>query len=193
MKEKGILFNAAMVRAIIDGRKMVTRRPFSFQPQFEPGNNWGWITTGNDKRKWRIYGLYDGKAIVKAPYAPGDRVYVRETWTHWFFDSETNTQRYWYAADYEGDERPDGWDDGSFCRDSRDRWYPSIHMPKSAARIWMTVASVRPERLQDITEEDAKWEGFESRNAFINEWAKIYGDDFFEWVWRIEFKDIEIN
>lgn len=193
MKEKGILFNGAMVRAIIDGRKTVTRRLIKIQPNVDriESNQWELVTfCGRNK----FYGERIDDRIIKAPYATGDRVYVREAWTHWFFDSESKIQRYWYAADYEGDERPDGWDDGSFCRDSRDRWYPSIHMPKSASRIWMTVASVRPERAKDITEEDARREGFGSRASFLDEWTRIYGEwTACFWVWRIEFKDIRIT
>lgn len=200
--EKGILFNGDMVRAIIDGKKTVTRRPFGVQPQFEPGNNWGWITTRNDKRQQRIYGLYDGGSIIKSPYAPGDRVYVRETWNCFFEDEIPEGRPKGPRASLGIPARPERKSyfyyaaDGELIHPSYGgaRWRPSIHMPKQAARIWMTVASVRPERAKDITEEDARREGFENRAACIEEWLKIFGEwTACFWAWRIEFEDIEIK
>ena len=80
--------------------------------------------------------------IYKPLYQPGDILYVRETWSKGSLDY--NKEQYYYRAD-----------NNKFCC----RWHPAIHMPKEAARIWLKVTDVRVERLQDITEEQAKAEG----------------------------------
>jgi len=92
---------------------------------------------------------------------PGDVLWVRETWADLYgmgFD-----RRLAYRAD---SLRPDGSDedgDSKRCRlDFGVKWKASIFMPKSACRLWLEVVSVRLERLQDITEEDAKSEGVQS-------------------------------
>lgn len=109
--------------------------------------------------------------------SPGDRLYVRETWQAVTCDMGLGVNTYYY---YRATDKLNG---------SYDHWCPSIFMPKSAARIWLNVVSVRPERAMDITEEDARMEGFESRAAFLAEWMRIYGEWTVSfWVWVIEFK-----
>lgn len=79
----------------------------------------------------------------KSPYQPGDILYVRETWAEW-------TGGYVYKADDSASPYP---------LEFVDRWRPSIHMPKEAARLFLRVTDVRAERLQSITPEDAASEG----------------------------------
>lgn len=193
MSEKPILFSGAMVRALLDGRKTQTRRIVKPQPNIvhaiHPDCS---ISTNLIFRQ--------GDQRIHSPYKVGDRIWVRETWTHWFYDSEAKQQRYWYRADYNGDGVPDGWDHG-LNRESWDRWRPSIHMPKAAARIWLEVIAVRVERLQDISNTDAVAEGCSQdvgleRWEFLAIWEECYGKASFElnpWVWVIEFKQIEVS
>ena len=142
MAIKPILFNTEMVRANLDGRKSCTRRLVKFLPGESP--QWtGYISDG--------LMLYNGRnepCIMKAPYQPGDILYVRETWYK-------GLERYIYRADYSDTEK--------FYRGGKEtemKWHPSIHMPKEAARIWLKVTDVHVERLQEI-DEDGVWnEGF---------------------------------
>ena len=83
----------------------------------------------------------------KPPYKTGDILYIRETWT------QAPSGDYLYKANSLSKETDN--------TDSFFYWKPSIHMPKAAARIFLEVVSIRKERLQDITEEDAKAEGAE--------------------------------
>lgn len=139
MAIKPILFNAEMVRAILDGRKTCTRRLVKFLP----GENSQW--TGYIKDGLMLYNGRNEPCIRKAPYPLGDILYVRETW----MDYAGLTM---YKADCDK-YKLESLNFAGFG------WHPSIHMPKEAARIWLKVADVRVERLQEITEEQACMEG----------------------------------
>ena len=131
-----------MVRAILEGRKTQTRRVLKNQRAYD---------------------------LDKTPFGqPGDRIYVRETWMDLqrtgveYRDDSNQLQRYAYAAD----TAPGSY--GDECRkDYGMKWRPSIHIPKSAARIWLEVTGVRVERLQDISEKDAIAEGIERTEDFF--------------------------
>ena len=128
---KPILFNTEMVKAIIAGSKTKTRRIIKPQPTNPRWNNIGWL------------GWDDGHGYrMKIPCEAGDILWVRETWSEMPYG-------YVYRAD---DENPAGWD-------ADDRWHPSIHMPKEAARIFLKVRNVWPERLQSISHFDSLNEG----------------------------------
>lgn len=198
MKEIGMLFSSEMVRAILDERKTQTRRLARDCRIDSHGNAWqGNRYFGQDMRgtphvdRWR------------KPCDVGDRIYVRETWSYYYFDSDTKKQFYYYKADYPDFEKgftPDGWDSRPPAAGG-DRWYPSIHMPKAAARIWLGVTDVRPERLLDISSHDANCEGFTEagthpRAEFLAAWNQLYGYGAAEadpLVWVIEFKQIEVK
>lgn len=198
MKEIGMLFSSEMVRAILDERKTQTRRPARDCRIDSHGNAWqGNRYFGQDMRgtphvdRWR------------KPCDVGDRIYVRETWSYYYFDSDTKKQFYYYKADYPDFEKgftPEGWDSRPPAAGG-DRWYPSIHMPKAAARIWLGVTDVRPERLLDISSHDANCEGFTEagthpRADFLAAWDQLYGYGAAEadpLVWVIEFKQIEVK
>lgn len=144
MTIKPILFNTEMVRAILDGRKSCTRRVVKF-----PVNRYTNNVPLADKVVLQELRCDKANFLEKPffsfgmnlPYQPGDILYVRET----FIQAAAHT--FWYKAD-----------DKSWM--SKDLlWKPSIHMPKEAARIWLKVADVRVERLQEITEEQACMEG----------------------------------
>lgn len=136
-----ILFNTEMVRAILDGRKTVTRRLVKFEGNRNP--NW----TGYIKDGLTLYNGTNEPCNKPCPYKVGDILYVRETWTK-------DNHRYMYRADYSDSEK--------FYQGGKEvqlKWHPSLHMPKEAARIFLKVKDVRVERLQDITEEQALSEG----------------------------------
>ncbi|EHK2355221.1 hypothetical protein KCK31_000640 [Clostridium perfringens] len=171
---KPILFNTAMVRAILDGEKTCTRRiikkeiPEGYEPL-------GFVLYPTDDKELGNL-VFGGKGAnvyyAKPPYKAGDILYVRETWKRYEKrvgegNSCRLTEFYGYKADEDKAGNPSEFYEG--------KWRPSIHMPKEAARIFLKVTSVRAERLQDIDEEQAKkysWEGN-------------------PWVWVIGFKRIE--
>ncbi len=192
MAIKPILFNAEMVRAILDGRKTCTRRLVKFLP----GENSQW--TGYIKDGLMLYNGRNEPCIRKAPYQLGDILYVRETW----MDYSGLTM---YKADCDK-YKLESLNFAGFG------WHPSIHMPKEAARIWLKVVDVRVERLQEITAESALAEGTDKyihlngkfdENAiltsFMGIWNSIiknsdldrYGWNANPWVWVIEFEQCE--
>lgn len=205
MKERGIIFNGEMVRAILDGRKTQTRRIMKVQPSdgFHPTHNGydldlnaHWYTPGVvDKNgclqpaKKDVFGVADENEGYTCPFgAVGDRIWVRETFCavpdH---EEPAGCSALLYAADGNG---PYG------------KWTPSIHMPRWASRLTLEITGVRVERLRDLSEDDAKSEGitpssggvlpgWEYRINFRDLWMSIYGADNWEanpWVWVIEFK-----
>lgn len=160
MAIKPILFNkqisTEMVRAILDGRKTCTRRLV----RFLPGENPQW--TGYIRDGLMLYNGRNEPCITKAPYQPGDILYVRETWQY-LYELDGNEQiiedtgKYYYAAT---DTIPfDTYVDASGVTHERVPWHPSIHMPKEAARIWLKVKDVRAERLQEMKPVDVIKEG----------------------------------
>lgn len=129
------------------------------------------------------------------PYAVGDLLYVREAWAPIgkFPDGQT---MYWYRADYNWPKvQPENWDE------KRDRWKPSLFMPKAAARIFLDVVHVYLQKPQDISEAEAAAEGVlprcseTARSAFWRLWADLYGAQTFGSpnVWAIEFKVREVR
>lgn len=198
MKEIGMLFSSEMVRAILGERKTQTRRLARDCRIDSHGNAW--------QGKWNFGQDVWGKPHVdrwRKPCDVGDRIYVRETWSYYYFDSDTKKQFYYYKADYPDFEKgftPEGWDSRPPAAGG-DRWYPSIHMPKAAARIWLEVTDMRIEQLLDISSHDANCEGFTEagthpRADFLAAWDQLYGNGAAEadpWVWVIEFKQIEVK
>ena len=107
------------------------------------------------------------QSIIKPPYVVGDVLWVRETFYE-YDDRETGVY-YWYKADVPPDAQ------------QPPKWKPAIHMPKSAARLFLKVTGVRVERLQDISEKDARAEGI--RACFLHkehggEWSESSGPPF---------------
>ncbi len=219
MKERPVIFNGEMVRAILDGRKTQTRRVMKAQPkpsETRPGDfcfsskklesmvHVSDFTPGNSP-------IADCHLFFQEHCCPfgqvGDRLWVRETWQGPLVDEErledyrANADKFQtpefceYAAD--GGARPE------FCDlddNVRQGWRPSIHMPRWASRITLEITAVRVERLNDISEEDARAEGAPTELCIIGEkhymgfrslWKSIYGEE--SWaanpcVWVIEFR-----
>lgn len=165
MKERPILFSSTMVRAILDGRKTQTRRAVKL------GEGWSVDAFAFDATRsppWRM-GVYEAGCAadvggINCPYGePGDRLWVRETFHH-CAHCEAGAAAF-RAGGWIRRPRVDGPDrDDNDARPLRPKcaahgWTPSIHMPRWASRITLEVASVRVERLHDISEADAKAEG----------------------------------
>ena len=167
-----ILFNTDMVRAIMDGRKTVTRRLIKHDTD-------AILNSPYHKEHTEVEDKQIISKLCMPPYQPGDILYVRETWCWcpcWDCGMDTDEHNccdetarkffnhdkreygcYCYKASCDDNKEP-----------SVDTWHPSIHMPKEAARIWLKVKDVRVERLQDITEEQAKAEGAKQCYEQIN-------------------------
>lgn len=206
-----------MVRAILNGEKTVTRRCVRYkysntemkmhtdkygtrlieiQKDVE-GETFGKNPDGSTWHK--LLGYIE----PKPPYQKGDILYVRETW-HKYTKRVGNGEScrlqefYGYKASIANSE------------DANEKWHPSIHMPKEAARIWLKVTDIRVERLQDITIESIRDEGLLSMavhagdmDIAIQEWSILwnstikksdldrYGWEANPWVWVIEFERCE--
>ncbi len=208
MSEKPIIFQGEMVRAILDGRKTVTRRLNDLEavnenPDLPPDS-------------FTYYGLQDGlfaefrplrglKFSIKCPYGRvGDELWVREN----VFD-----KGHWHLP--EGKEKKEFLSQGVFTYMATDqrpdysyRTRPSIHMPRIASRIQLRVTELRVERLQQINDDQAKAEGAEPshfcRNTghyypaspsyadgFAELWKRINGKESWNlnpWLWVIGFE-----
>lgn len=210
MAIKPILFNTEMVRAILDGRKTCTRRAIKPQPDEKHKFPLGFVTDSTEKKKAGCFGFdaneYGGSIqYVKPPYryAPGDILYVRETW-------KKAPKGYYYYEDWQRNDIADV-----------TKWKPSIYMPKEAARIWLKVTDVRVERLQEITDNECikegiypsncrdcndifgcdvcPDEGYDEVDKFVEVWNSTikksdlnrYGWDANPWVWVISFERCE--
>ena len=197
--EKPILFNTEMVQAILAGRKTQTRRIVKPKGRFYKENGFVVIDKINETSllSYSSFQISDGieerSILIEKPFKIGDVLWVREAWAEMP-----------YGIVYRADgKKPEGWD-------SDDRWRPSIHMPREAARIFLKVKDVRSEHLQQITDKDAEREGVscfypgtdmvvpETMN-FITVWddtikpseLDIYGWEADPIVWVIEFEKLE--
>ncbi|WP_345758247.1 morphogenetic protein [Klebsiella pneumoniae] len=197
MKERGMIFNGEMVRALLDGRKTQTRRPIKWkQTRFteigerEDGSKWPWSEDAEHACDfWH-----------PCPFgAVGDRIWVRETWARYNIDQNSHDIAYRATT-------PQDWPEEG-------RWRPSIHMPRWASRILLEITDVRVERLNAISQEDAQAEGLELTgwrptysdpdsggealtpyDNFAQLWESIYGEESWKanpWVWVISFKRVE--
>ncbi|EIU5246556.1 TPA: hypothetical protein L4623_001513 [Pseudomonas aeruginosa] len=205
-RERPILFNDQMVRAILEGRKTVTRR--IAKPVKHPD-------LGNIYAPGALVLEHEPQHVVDraCPYGqPGDRLWVREAWQGPLISDEEQAanQSWWkdmtkfqdqahcaYRASGDNNEYVDP--DGYFhCK-----WKPSIHMPRWASRILLEITAVRVERLQDITPNqciaEGAWRekdkelgrGQEAIAAFADLWRSTGGDwDANPWVWVVEFKRV---
>ena len=196
---KPILFNTAMVQAILDGRKTTTRRIIKVDSKL---NFIGFGVEPKEIKNTATFGHGSFEDVVnckvenhiKAPYLPGDILYVRETFAKICDVCEKEcigcNKKYAYKADNNHTEE--------------DKWKPSIHMPKEAARIFLKVTDVRVERLQDIDYEGCKNEGVKAGyDGWLGEWSSLWDStvnkkdiDKYRWkanpyVWVIEFLKID--
>lgn len=219
MKERPILFSAPMVRAIIEGRKTMTRRIMKVQPyesEYESGMfHMMYRAPKTIYGKSKTYDPTSGKwsdekhgpitikgSLLSAtgginmyiPFCPygviGDQLWVRETFrTNAYVDGRPE-----YRATPACEEKVEE------C-DLQPRWTPSIFMPRKYSRITLEITNVRVERLQNISDRDVESEGifgyemqFTPQHAFRILWESINGFESWNtnpWVWVIEFKHTE--
>ena len=188
-----MIFNGEMVRAILDGRKTQTRRIMKNQPAGDYPDTPALIRSVDGGFQW--YGHYGESSIFNCPFgAVGDRIWVRETWAD---AGASAPDLKLYRANYPA-HVPSHYENVPPASDIR--WTPSIHMPSWARRITLEITRVRVERLNDISECDAKAEGAPTECCVIGDkhflgfrslWKSIYGDESWRsnpWVWVIEFK-----
>jgi hypothetical protein len=207
-RERPILFSAPMVRALLEGRKTQTRRPVTRLCSFGPITEFGASTTRgydwhfrNKRMLWND--ISTARLMECCPYGkPGDRLWVRETFGVPPWSKEPGDVAY----------RADLTDDMSeravrrLAGNSTAPWTPSIHMPRWASRITLEVTGVRVQRLQDISEEDARAEGVtpstaacscdgqcarRHRDAYALLWDSINGAGAWAanpWVWCVSFR-----
>lgn len=190
MRERPILFNGAMVRAILAGHKTQTRRAVNPQPTLDTD---AWERASRDPDRWVgigssavTGGTRQTWGWASCPFGqPGDRLWVRETWAP--HADYPDARRAVYRAD-PGSEH------------DAERWHPSIHMPRWACRLVLEITDVRIERLQAISEADAENEGADPItakvpthwDAFRYVWEDTGGDWAADpWVWVIGFRPLE--
>lgn len=197
IKDRPILMNGEMVCATIDGRKTKTRRMVKLP------NQWSFPPAAFDHKR-TVIGRFGSSCddCLRCPYgAPGDRLWVREAWQVWEHEgiSIAELTKRWNESQLAGDViyRADDPEDA-------EEWRPSIHMPRWASRLTLEVLSVRVERVQDISEEDAKAEGCVSDDGapvdgtaaserFALLWDSINGPGAWQrndWVWVLEFRKV---
>jgi hypothetical protein len=205
IKERPILFSAPMVRAILEGRKTVTRRPVkggqipTEDPAEEGRHRWSAIAQRDPRYGFCVFGSTEAECakelaeFAPCPYGkPGERLWVRETFAGPLVDEE----------EMHLVER-DGWDafrkpehcqyrasggNAEFYDHSKEetvsRWTPSIHMPRWASRILLEITDVRVERLQDISRSDIRAEGLECPPEFASDDVSPNYRDWYPAAWR---------
>lgn len=167
MADKPILFSGPMVRAILEGRKTQTRRVVKRQPPKGAHSPYTW--GAGPKPGYIVFQDMSGDPLTLWPYAPGDRLWVREHWrTVTSLDSYSPAQMadLAFVAGYERPWAPiryeaDGVTDNLESCDPLGRHRQGMHMPRWASRLTLSVTDVRVQRLQDISEDDARAEGIE--------------------------------
>lgn len=215
---KPILFNTRMVQAILAGEKTVTRRVVKLKYSnthhtiktdkygsrlIEIQNDVEGETHGRnpDGTTWHRIRPY---IEPQPPFRKNDILYVRETWNFCNMDAEENEITFIYRAGERedatartvkvSDEMLEKYEYS--MAESNPDWRPSIHMPKEAARIWLRVTDVRAERLQDITDEQAKSEGANWKNGKNVGWEeklKRTAIDRFSEIWDSTIKKTDIG
>lgn len=197
MRERGMIFNAEMVRALLDGRKTQTRRIIKVQPQ--EGVRISVLVKS---------GFEDGHGRELAcPFGDvGDRLWVREAFR--VHSKATDVATLVYRAS----ERQ-SWTQQtrrvpiSECNKpvSPEAWTPSLHMPRWASRITLEITGVRVERLKYIPRAGIIAEGYPAEREidggdsdpflwYRDLWESIYGYGSWQdnsWVWVVEFKRVE--
>lgn len=194
MREHPLLMKGPLVRATLEGRKTQTRRPIKmpphgvepYAPGYADGALWNYSFT---------------EVIARCPLGrAGDRLWVRETFrVDHNLSRDGHPQVVYLAGGFSVARTAPAGTRG--YPDPQDKWTPSIHMPRWACRLVLPLVSVRVERVQDITDEDAEAEGVEPiggsyREGFRAVLTSIYGPKAWEenwWVWVAEWNHIEVR
>lgn len=248
MADRPIIFSGPMIAALLDGRKSMTRRalsrawPVLGSSWAHKSAPWDGLLFGHPRTEARngydphiaVPFLHpddaargatwddDGIYRVRPPYAVGDRLWVREAWRPTFLPGgveaiEWRADQAWLPYDRFVARLPDYLPD-IWRRPSLNRWRPSIHMPRWASRLTLIVTAVKVERLQEISEEDARaegvlwvpghgeitpadlYEGYSNylccRQGFEVLWSSLHGPGAWEanpWVAAISFETHRCN
>ena len=176
-KEKPILFSGPMIRAILEGRKTVTRRAVKghYLPRLSgsdyPGNEWTATAHHHPRHSFNVFGATEAECAAElamygdCPYGRrGHRLWVRLTFSSSADCRPPIDAPFIYAADLNSDG----------VQKWAARWKPSIHMPRAASRILLEITGVRVERLQDISEADALKEGIRNYNFEMEDSPDTY-------------------
>ncbi|HEN5203160.1 TPA: hypothetical protein U6J02_002344 [Klebsiella pneumoniae] len=208
MKERGMIFNGEMVRALLDGRKTQTRRivkgtdgAVKFCKEWDINGEEVFVVLGEKDHT----GMNPVLGAISCPFgAVGDRIWVREAFRVHSRATDVAT------LVYKASER-NSWTEQTHrvpvavCNKpvTPEKWTPSLHMPRWASRILLEITDVRVERLKSISDGDAIREGCSTADmksgdcvadVFARLWASIYGAESWNanpWVWVIEFKRVE--
>ena len=194
MREHPLLMKGPLVRATLEGRKTQTRRPIKMRPHgvepYAPGYADG-----------ALWNYSFTEVIARCPLGrAGDRLWVRETFrVDHNLSRDGHPQVVYLAGGFSVARTAPAGTRG--YPDPQDKWTPSIHMPRWACRLVLPLVSVRVERVQDITDEDAEAEGVEPiggsyREGFRAVLTSIYGPKAWEenwWVWVAEWNHIEVR
>lgn len=225
MKERPIIFSGPMVRALLADVKTQTRRVAKFK--VDKGLNRAFsglsadlYSTGDPDQGWCLYSRGSGgawnarTAPLRCPYGlVGDRLWVKETWYDDMPGVGANGARQRVEGGVEGVEfrathRCTNFEAGCPCNPDgdgkRSEWRTPLFMPRWASRLTLELRSVRVERVQAITEEDARAEGFgvafgpgHFSRAFDSYWDEINGErapwSSNPWVWVLRFKRVEAS
>ncbi|HIH6544273.1 TPA: hypothetical protein ACYRSE_005491 [Klebsiella michiganensis] len=220
MTERGMIFNGEMVRALLDGRKTQTRRivkgadgAVKFCKEWNINGEEFFVVLGEKDHT----GMNPVLGAISCPFgAVGNRIWVREAFRVHSRATDVAT------LVYKASER-NSWTEQTHrvpvavCNKpaTPEKWTPSLHMPRWASRILLEITDVRVERLNAISEEDARAEGIidggclncgepepcgcanpepDATDAFAYLWQSIYGQESWNanpWVWVIEFERLE--
>ena len=194
MKERPIIFSGELVKAILEGRKTITRRVVKPQPLQKSAR---YFVFPDDAPK-KFHDSDDIRDLC--PFgSPGDHLWVRETW----YPCVPGSGVAQYKADADCN-------DIKWHSEQGHRWRSPIHMPRWASRLTLEITGVRVERLQEISEEDAAaegssgcfekhlhYDGREFRCSFERLWDSInatrpgHSWESNPWVWCLSFKRCE--
>lgn len=194
MKERPILFSGEMVRAILDGRKVQTRRVVKFRhgrhivgdPRCDGSLEWWRVDRGDGV----VITESRGVLLGECPYGQaGDRLWVRETWAQGISYTPSLRRIAYRATEPNLDAT----------------WKPSIHMKREHSRLTLEITDVRVERLDEINEDDCLAEGIPTwrgpdlertvRESYRDLWDSLnakrgFGWDVNPWVWVIAFRTV---
>jgi len=187
MTEKGMTFTGESIRAMLEGRKTVTRRLAGLEKINDMPDLWRDPFFCEDTVYWNFWQRYTGDVLSAKPcYQVGDLVYARETW------ALGGLHQPLYRATDENEMLV-----------KHGKWKSAMFMFKKYARIWRKIVGARPERLQEISWDDIKAEGIECIRPIATQWdmrqfQALWDStnpkhpwDRNEWVWRYEMKEIK--
>lgn len=220
MRTKPMIFNADMVKALVGGKKTVTRRPVTPAPEpsglgydWWPSNKFGSMIQVSDFESIDSDYKREGTKDIASDACPianiGDLIWVRETFCHGPCGSAPELTL--YRSGHPQPELKRKYE--SVMGDEEIKWTPSIHMPRWASRLTLKVTDIRIERVQEITEEQAVMEGmptdeecqlmavdsglgwYQKPTTWFKElWDRIYNNwSDNPYVWVIEFEVIHQN